>query len=129
MSAPQLWRRFRADHGGASAVEFAIILPVFVLVVMGSISVAMLIFSASSLNYAVQDAARCAAVNKTLCPDATSTEQYALSKYLGPTISPVFSYSTSGCGNTVTATATYRMDIIPQLARIPLTASSCHPSA
>lgn len=129
MSVQPLLGRFRADRGGASAVEFAIILPVFVLLVMGSISVAMLIFSVSSLNYAVEDAARCAAVNKTLCPNATTTEEYALGRYLGPSTSPVFTYSTSGCGNTVTATATYRMDIVPQLAQIPLTASACHPSA
>jgi Flp pilus assembly protein TadG len=129
MSVRPLLARFGADRGGASAVEFAIILPVFVLLVLGSISVALLIFTASSLNYAVEDAARCAAVNKTLCPNAATIEEYALGRYLGPTTSPVFTYSTSGCGNTVRATVTYQMDIVPQLAQIPLTASACHPSA
>lgn len=129
MSARRLWRRLRVDSSGASAVEFAIVLPVFILVVMGAISAAMLIFTISSLNYAVEDAARCAAVNKTLCPDADSTTTYALSKYVGPQITPVFAYSTSGCGNTVTATGVYSMDIVPQLAQIPVRASACHPSA
>jgi Flp pilus assembly pilin Flp len=129
MSARRLWRRLRADRSGASAVEFAIVLPVFILLVMGSISAAMLIFSVSSLNYAVEDAARCAAVNKVLCPDAQHTQDYALSRYAGPPITPVFTYSTDGCGNTVTATGVYALDIVPQLSRIPVKASSCHPSA
>jgi Flp pilus assembly pilin Flp len=129
MTAHRLWRRFAADRGGASAVEFAIILPVFILLVLGSISLAMLTFSISSLNYAVEDAARCAAVNKVLCSSPGTTAKYALTRYLGPPIKPVFTYSTTGCGNTVSATATYQMDIIPQIASIPLKASACHPSA
>ena len=129
MSARQLWRRLRADRSGASAVEFAIVLPVFILLVFGSISVAMLIFAVSSLNYAVEDAARCAAVNKVLCPDAQSTQSYALSKYAGPPIAPVFTYSKIGCGNTVTATGVYSMDIVPQFTQVPVRASACHPSA
>jgi Flp pilus assembly protein TadG len=129
MNARRLWRRLRTDRSGASAVEFAIILPVFILLVLGSISAATLIFSISSLNYAVEDAARCAAVNKTLCSDGVSTANYALSKYVGPPITPVFTYSKTGCGNTVTATGVYTMDLVPQLSQIPVKASACHAPA
>ena len=73
MSARPAWRRLWADRSGASAVEFAIVLPVFVLLVLGSISAALLTFSVSSLNYAVEDAARCAAVNKVLCSTPQDT--------------------------------------------------------
>ena len=129
MSARQGWRRFWADRGGASAVEFAIVLPVFILLVLGSISAALLTFSVSSLNYAVEDAARCAAVNKTLCSNAGTTVKYARKRYAGPPITAVFAYSTAGCGNTVTATGTFSLDIVPELSQIPLKASACHPSA
>ena len=129
MSARRQWRRLWADRGGASAVEFAIILPVFMLLVLGSISAALLTFSVSSLNYAVEDAARCAAVNKTLCANAGTTMKYARNRYAGPPITPVFTYSTAGCGNTVTATGTFSLDIVPELSKIPLKASACHPSA
>ncbi|MGH6910231.1 MAG: TadE/TadG family type IV pilus assembly protein [Phenylobacterium sp.] len=122
-------RRLWADRGGASAVEFAIVLPVFILLVLGSMSAAFLVFAVSSLNYAVQDAARCAAVNKTLCSNATTTAKYALSKYAGPPIAPVFTYSTAGCGNTVSATGTFSLEIIPEMSNIPLKASACHPAA
>jgi Flp pilus assembly protein TadG len=129
MSARQAWRRLWADLGGASAIEFAIVLPVFMLLVLGSMSAAFLTFAVSSLNYAVEDAARCAAVNTTLCPNATATAQYALSKYAGPPIAPVFTYSTAGCGNTVSATATFSLNIIPEISDIPLKASACRASA
>jgi len=129
MSALGQWRRLWADRGGASAVEFAIVLPVFMLLVLGAMSVALLTFSVSSLNYAVEDAARCAAVNKTLCSTAGNTVKYARNRYAGPPITAVFTYSTAGCGNTVTATGTFSMDIIPAISQIPLKASACHPSA
>lgn len=129
MSPRRLGRRLWADRSGASAVEFGLIVPIFVLLVLGGISAAFLAFSVSSLNYAVEDAARCAAVNKTLCSDAASIESYAKAKYNGPPISAVFTYSTDGCGNTVTGSGIYSMDLIPQLSRIPVSAKACHPSA
>ena len=129
MSARQGWRRLWADRGGASAVEFAIVLPVFILLVLGSISAALLVFSISSLNYAVEDAARCAAVNKTLCSNAGDIVEYARDRYAGPPITPEFTYSTAGCGNTVTGTGTFSMDIIPEISKVPLKASACHAPA
>lgn len=129
MNPRRTWRRLWADRGGAGAVEFAIILPVFMLLVLGSVSAALLTFSVSSLNYAVEDAARCAAVNKTLCSNAADTAKYAKTRYAGPPIAPVFTYSTAGCGNTVIGTGTFSMDIIPELSNVPLKASACHPSA
>ena len=129
MSALTLLRRFRADAGGASAVEFALVLPAFVLLVLGSISAATLGLSIASMNYAVEDAARCAAVKKAACLTPTDTAKYARAQYVGPAVSPVFTYSTAGCGNTVTGTATYSMDLIPQFVSIPLSTAACHPSA
>ena len=129
MRARHKGRRLWTDRSGASAVEFGLVVPIFVMLVFGAISLAFLAFAASSLNYAVQDAARCAAVNKTLCPDAASIEDYARSKYYGPSITAMFTYSTTGCGNTVSAKGIYSMDLVPQLSKIPLTAQACHPSA
>lgn len=129
MSLHRRSRRFWADRGGASAVEFAIILPVFMLLVLGSMSAALLTFAVSSLNYAVEDAARCAAVNKTLCSNATETVNYARSKYAGPPVAASFTYSNGGCGNTVSAVATLSLNIVPEISNVPLKASACHPSA
>lgn len=124
-----MWPRLLADARGASAVEFALVLPAFVLLVLGSISAASLGFSIASLNYAVQDAARCAAIKSAACSTPAKTATYALSRYMGPSVSPVFSYSTAGCGNTVTATGTYSLNLVPQFVNVPLSTSACHPSA
>lgn len=129
MSARRFLRNFRTCRSGASALEFALVLPVFVLMVMGSISASLLGMSVASMNYAVEDAARCAAVNKTLCPTPTATALYAQSKYVGPAIAPSFAFSTAGCGNTVSASATYRLALLPEFASVPLFAEACHPSA
>jgi Flp pilus assembly protein TadG len=129
MSSLTLWRRFRVDAGGASAVEFALVLPAFILLVMGSISAATLGFSVASMNYAVEDAARCAAVKSAACLTPADTAKYARTRYGGVAVSPVFTYSTAGCGNTVTGTATYSMNLIPQFFNLPLSTAACHPSA
>ena len=122
-------RRFGAATSGASAVEFALVLPAFVLLVLGSISAATLGFSVASMNYAVEEAARCAAVKKAACLTPADIAKYARAQYVGPAVSPVFTYSTAGCGNTVTGTATYSLDLVPQFTNVPLSTAACHPSA
>lgn len=129
MSALALWRRFQGDAGGASAVEFALVLPAFVLLVLGSVSAATLGFSVASMNYAVEEAARCAAVKKAACLTPTDIANYARAQYVGPAVAPVFTYSTAGCGNTVTGTAIYSLDLVPQFTKVPLSTAACHPSA
>jgi Flp pilus assembly protein TadG len=129
MSPLTLWRRLRADAGGASAVEFALVLPAFVLLVLGSVSAATLGFSIASMNYAVEEAARCAAVKKAACLTPANTASYARAQYVGSAISPVFTYSASGCGNTVTATAIYSLNLVPQFVKVPLSTAACYPTA
>lgn len=124
-----MFRRFGHDNRGTAAIELALVLPLFVLLILGSLSASSLGFSVASMNYAVEAAARCAAVNTTLCATPSSTVLYALSRYSGPSISPVFAYSATGCGNTVTATATFSFNLVPQFTNLPLSVSACHPSA
>ncbi len=124
-----MFRRFRDNNRGTAAIELALVLPMFVLLILGSLGAASLGFSVASMNYAVEEAARCAAVNKTLCSTPVSTVLYAQAHYSGPSISPVFAYTTSGCGNTVTATATYSFNLVPQFTNVPLSVSACRPSA
>lgn len=123
------FQRFHRDLGGASAVEFALVLPVFVLLVLGSMSAATLGLSIASMNYAVEEAARCSALKKTACATPSATATFASSKYVGPSISPVFTYSTAGCGNTVTGTATFSLNLVPAFSSVPLSTSACYPSA
>jgi Flp pilus assembly protein TadG len=118
---------FCRDPRGATAIEFAMILPIFCMLVLGVIDGAQLANSISSMNYAVQEAARCSAVNTTVCTNANTTRAYAASKYAGPAIGPVFASTTAGCGHTVTATATFELNVAVLVYDIPITASSCYP--
>lgn len=119
----RLWR----DRGGAAAVEMALVLPAFVLLATGSVGVTTFAFSVASLNFAVQDAARCAAVKTTVCTNSSTVSTYGQSRYVGLPISPSFTYSTSPCAHTVTATGTLSFNIIPQLSNIPVRATACYP--
>ncbi|HEY8573926.1 TadE family protein [Phenylobacterium sp.] len=119
-------RRLARDIEGATAVEFGLVLPVFVAMMLGLLSVGMLAFSVNSLQFAAEDAARCAAVKTTVCTDASTTRAYALSRYAGPQVSPVFSYEFADCGHRVTATATYDLGLVPQIGKVPLTATACY---
>jgi Flp pilus assembly protein TadG len=119
--------RLARDTAGTTAVETALLLPAFIAMILGGIVVGSLGLAVSSLNLAVEDAARCASVKTTVCTSNTAITDYAKSKYSGPAISPVFTYSTAGCGHTVSATGTYSLNVIPQLMNIPLTAHSCYP--
>jgi Flp pilus assembly protein TadG len=118
---------FRGNGGGASAVEFAILAPVYFMLVVGGLNVSLLMFTVGNLQYAVARAARCASVNTTVCTDAASTVDYANSQYLGTAGSPLFTYSNTGCGNTVSASVTFVLNSGVQQYSIPLTASACMP--
>jgi Flp pilus assembly protein TadG len=122
-----LMRRLGRDARGATALEFGLILPAFVMLVIGVINVAQLSYAVSSMNYAVQEAARCSALNKTSCGNDTAVVSYAQAKYLGPLIGPTFTPSTAGCGHTVVGTATFRLNAALFVYNIPLRAEACFP--
>lgn len=117
------WRH----EGGATAVEFALIIPIFVAMVMGGMEIATVGFAAASLHFAVEDAARCASVQTTVCTNPSGIKSFAMAHYAGPSISPVFTYSPTGCGHTVTATGTFSLNLVPEMADIPLSATACYP--
>ena len=125
MSRGRLWRRLR-DERGTAAVEFAMVLPAFAVLIVGSIWMAQLMFETSSLRYAVEAAARCAAVNTNTCSSTTATQTYAASKYYGPVYpAPSFTATATTCGQSVTGTVTYVLNTGVTSITIPLSASAC----
>lgn len=119
--------RWTTDQSGATAVEFAFILPVFIVMLFGVMGVSQMAGAASGMHYAVEEAARCFAVNKTTCASSSTTSTFAAGKYLGPDVHPVFVANNTGCGFTVSATATYRLELALTTLNVPLTASACYP--
>lgn len=61
---PQIQRRMRAD-GGAVAVEFALLLPVLLMIVVGTIEFGRVYSQFQVFNGAAREGARCAAVKAT----------------------------------------------------------------
>jgi Flp pilus assembly protein TadG len=115
------------DESGTTAVEFAIVAPVFILLSIGLIYLCLGLYAVGSLQYAVEEAARCKSVKTTVCPDSSSTVSYAKSNYYGAGTAPSFSYAASGCGNTVSAALSYVVDLGLTKVTVPLAASACFP--
>ena len=117
----------RRDQRGTTAVEFAIIAPVLILLLIGTIAVCLALFLVGSLHFAVEDGARCASVKTTICADAATTIAYTQSRYLGPNVSPAFTYAAAACGNSVTGSISYTMDVGLKKFVIPISATACFP--
>ena len=75
----------------------------FILLVLGTIALCFALFLIGSLHFAVEDGARCASVKTSICADSPTTIAYTQSRYLGPNVSPTFTYNNAascGPGNT-----------------------------
>jgi Flp pilus assembly pilin Flp len=122
-----LLKSIHVNQDGTTAVEFAIIAPVFILLVIGTIGLCFALFLVTSLHFAVEDGARCASVKTTICSDSASTIAYTSSRYLGPNVSPTFTYVAAACGNSVSASVSYSMDVGFRTFVIPISATACFP--
>jgi len=128
MRPGRIWR----DVRGTSAVEFAIIAPVFFMLLFGIIDGGRLMWTQVGLQHAAEMAARCASLetvdNPSPCP-GNSIQNYAAQQAFGLNPSPgVFAVSTPACGVQVSASYTFQFFAtywgIPPLA---LSARSCSP--
>jgi len=115
------------DQQGTTAVEFAIIAPVFIALLVGTIALCVALFLIGSLHFAVEDGARCASVKTTICSDAASTVAYTQSHYFGPDVSPTFTYAAAACGNSVSASISYSMNVGFRTFTVPISATACFP--
>jgi Flp pilus assembly protein TadG len=115
------------DDCGTTAVEFAILSPVFLGMVIGILGLGLLLFIVGDMHYAVEQAARCASVRTTVCTDQASITAYAKSQYLAPG-APKFTYQSGlACGNSVSATLSYTARLGLRQVTLPLSATACFP--
>jgi len=126
--AGNLLKSLRRDQQGTTAVEFGIIAPVLIAMLVGTMALCVGLFLIGSLHFAVEDGARCASVKTTVCSDAATTVAYTQSRYFGPAgVSPTFTYAAAACGNSVTAAITYSMNVGFKTLVIPISATACFP--
>ena len=124
--ANKIWR----DERGATALEFAILAPVFFLLIFGIIAFGLLCWTQVGLQHGAEMAARCASINTTLCPNGnpTAITNYALQQAFGLSLpASTFTYSTPACGNQVNASYSFQFPSIIPLDPLTLTAQACFP--
>ena len=125
--ANKIWR----DERGATALEFAILAPVFFLLIFGIIAFGLLFWTQVGLQHGAEMAARCASINTTLCPNGnpSAIQNYATQQAFGLSLpASTFTPSTQACGNQVSATYTFVFPDILNLSPLTLTAQACFPA-
>jgi hypothetical protein len=124
----ELHKNIATDDRGTTAIEFAIVGPVFIMLLIGILYLCMCLAVVGSMHYAVEEGARCASVKTTVCTDQSSTVSYTQNHYFGPSTLPTFTYnSAAACGRSVTGTINYVLDVGLKQFTIPITASACFP--
>lgn len=125
-----LWavsRRIRACPSGTVAVEAAFILPLLLLALLGTLEIGRLAWTQSALNFAVQEAARCAALQKDICGSPIATAKFAAAKVKAVNVpAAAFSLTAETCGQRVRAHFEHRLILYPIFQANPtLTANFC----
>lgn len=126
MSRGHGMRALGADKRGATAAEFALVVPVFLAMVFGSIELGRFMWIRNSLQTAVEAAARCSALNAPQCTTAADTQTYAAGfASVASVPSSAFTVATEACGRAVTASYAFTpiTPVVPLNAT--LTARSC----
>ena len=111
-------------------MEFGLSLTVFLGLIFGVVNIARVLWVVGSLHFAAESAARCASANTTTCSSASAIQAYALNQYHGESLGGTnpFTYSATGCGNTVSASYTYSLNIPPfGTYPLPLSVTACFP--
>ena len=123
-------RFLRKRSEGGTAVETAFILPVYLLIMFGVIEAGRLLWTQSTLQFAVQEAARCASIDSTTCGSTSAIQSFAASKTPGISVAASsFSVTSVSCGNKVQISWPFSFtaaDLFPY-SSITLSAQSCYP--
>ncbi|HEX3432373.1 MAG TPA: TadE family protein [Rhizomicrobium sp.] len=119
-----------SKDSGATAVEFAITFPLFLVLLTGIIEIGLAAWSQFGLQYGAEAAVRCASVNTTTCATPDQIASYAASHALGLSFpSSVFTIATASCGNQVSASYAYPFyTLVFGTPTVTLTARSCFPA-
>ena len=122
---------------GTVAIEYAIILPVLLLFVLGVMDMGRLLWTYTTLHRATESAARCAAIKAASCTTFGATQNFAVAEAWGLIVNAsAFTVSNQPCGVRVVANYTFGF-VIPWLSAVPpfgasnstlLTATACYPS-
>lgn len=110
-------------------VEFALVSTALFLTLFGAIDFSRMIWIESSLNFAVQEAARCASVTPATCGTPAQIASYASGVASAAAVpSSAFTATTASCGHMVGASYPFTFIATGLFTAAPtLTASACFP--
>jgi uncharacterized membrane protein len=101
-------------RSGATAIEYAIVLPVLLLFILGIMDTGRLLWTYVTIYRATEAAARCAAIAAAVptavtCTNSTQTKNYAVAAAWGLAINAsAFTVSNPACGMQVQASYDFR---------------------
>jgi len=105
------------------------LLPVLLMFVLGIMDVGRLIWTQTTLNRAVEAAARCGAIDTVNCGTLAKVQTYAVTQAYGLIISSsAFTVSAASCGVRVVASFPF-VFVTPYIATgsLTLSATACYP--
>jgi Flp pilus assembly protein TadG len=126
------WNRFRKAEGGASALEFAIVFPLFATMLFGTIQVGLAYYTVGSVQFALERTARITMVDQDMSASQVQAAfEGQLETFTDQSINIGYTVDTSGDVPIAIFTATYThhfvIPLVPQFdvnfpveTRVPL---------
>jgi Flp pilus assembly protein TadG len=117
------------DRSGASAAEFALILAPLIMLTLGSINAAAMVYTSSALHYAVENTARWTAIQATAggLPGSIAVQAHGEGVYKGATTAVTFTRTLVTCGIKITGVANYNFTTGLTSNVVPMNATACYP--
>jgi TadE-like protein. len=118
-------------HAGTTAVEFALVLPLLLMLLLGGLEMGRLIWFDSALGWAAEQAARCATIDPARCREERAIREAAEAALsaLGVPVPPgtaALAFAPAPCGVLITLRLDYT-PLVPAFAPLTprLSASAC----
>jgi Flp pilus assembly protein TadG len=123
-------RSLLIDATGSALIQFALILPPFLMMMFGVAEVGRVLWLQNAMHYAVQQAARCAAINTTTC-SAANVGSYAAGASGANVPAAAFTLTSPdpSCGRQVKGQYAVRLNIPYYKATWTLNAQACFPTS
>lgn len=121
---------FRGNTSAATAAEFALVVPVFIILVFGTINTGIAMSAVTQVHYAAERSARCLAVDVTASCSKASIDTFAKGLYNGPGLTGLaFASPTTdpSCGKQVTGSGTYAILTGFDSTSVTISATACYP--
>lgn len=138
MTEPRIWHRLRRARRAESALEFALIGTVLILMLLAPVEIGLMIWTGSALRTTAAETARCVAIGGSACANPQSYAVDLAKLWIGPhaiTTQDVTVSATTTCHNAtgsfaqVSITASiWSGTLLSPIAVGSQTATACFPS-